>query len=273
MSNPGVIKLSKKTIHKSKVWLDDNLGESIHIHIDDFRADLTVEEFDKLCNDVGLSINALLDVEGFDCNKIDPVYLEFMLWKKLMKLRSVKLDKAKLGDMLAPGKEGIYPLPESRAVRALEGDTRENDVPRSSHHIGQTSQERLDQMYNSVKDNGYPVNDQYIILYGDDNIIRDGQHRAACLYKQHGNIEVPVMRLYFDGYKPEKIARTRIKAYRVLNKQIASLQKIRSLESLLRALVNSRNTRISARHERKIERYIKKHQDEIDTLNKIFEQK
>ena len=53
----------------------------------------------------------------------------------------------------------------------------------------------------SVKQNGYPYNNNYIVLYGDDNIIRDGQHRASCLYYLYGNIEIPVMRLHFKDYK------------------------------------------------------------------------
>ena len=29
-------------------------------------------------------------------------------------------------------------------------------------------------------------------------LVRDGQHRASCLFVERGNVKVPVMRLYFD---------------------------------------------------------------------------
>ena len=204
MSNPAVIKLQQKNIGKSRVWLDDNFGESIHIHIDDIRADLSNTEFDDICDDIASAINNLVQIEGFDCHNIDPIYLEVMLWKDLLRLQSVKMDKINLCNLLAPGRNGIAPLPSSRAVRALKGDTNENDGKRLSHHMGEDSAQRLDRMKKSIQEHGYPYNNHYIILYGNDNIIRDGQHRAACLYDLYGDIEVPVMRLYFEDYKAEK---------------------------------------------------------------------
>jgi hypothetical protein len=60
-------------------------------------------------------------------------------------------------------------------------------------------------MMDSIKEHGYPYNDNYIVLYGDDNIIRDGQHRASCLFVLYGNIEVPVLRMYFKDYRSPKI--------------------------------------------------------------------
>ena len=55
MSNPGVIVLDncKKNILQKifnrnsfrYVQIEDNIGEAIHIHFDDFRIELTLEEF------------------------------------------------------------------------------------------------------------------------------------------------------------------------------------------------------------------------------------
>lgn len=270
MSNPAVVKLSKKTINKSKVWLDDNFGESIHIHIDDFRTDITIKEFEQLCHDVGEAVNSLIAVDGFDCNNLDPVYFEIALWKRLMNLKSVKIDEAALGSMWAPGKVGIFPLPESRAVRALRGDSKENDEPRYSHHIGQTSQNRLDSMKKSIQENGYPSNDQYIVLYGDDNIIRDGQHRAACLYSLYGDKKVPVMRMYFDNYKPENISITRNRLYRAINKKVLIIKNIRDMESLFSTILSFINTKKTEYRTRKIKRYKQKNKKELERLSEII---
>lgn len=203
MSNPAVTKLVRDEIGNLKFWMDDNIGESIHIHLADFRLDLTIEEIDALAEELKDTVNKLLAVDGFDCNKIDPVFLSLLLAKRLPHLTAVKLDRVYLEDLMVNhrGKFGFLKyqkLPNSRAVKALRGNSKENDGHRKSHHIGQTSQQRLDAMKDSIAANGYPYNGQYIILYEDQMLIRDGQHRASCLYVEQGNIEIPVLRLYFD---------------------------------------------------------------------------
>lgn len=206
MSNPAVIKLQSGSVGKSKVWLDDNFGESIHIHIDDYRVDLTVEEFRKLYEDLCLAINELVDVEGFDAGRIDPVYFSVMLWPRLHDLTGVSMDTVSLGRMLAPVQSKIVPLPESMGVKALQGLSSENNaIARKSNHVGQDDNERMAAILESIKKNGYPYEGRYIILYGDDMIIRDGQHRASCLYYLYGDVEVPVLRLHFKHYKSPKI--------------------------------------------------------------------
>lgn len=203
MSNPAVTKLVRDEIGNLKFWMDDNIGESIHIHLADFRLDLTVEELYMLSGELTDTVNKLVDVEGFDCNKIDPVFLSLLLAKKMKHLKSVSIDHVVLGDLIVNHRNGLgfleyEKLEKSRAVRALQGDSRKNDGFRRSHHIGQTSQQRLEAMKRSVSENGYPYDGQYIVLYEDQMLIRDGQHRASCLYADKGNIEIPVMRLYFD---------------------------------------------------------------------------
>lgn len=200
MSNPAVIKLQSGHIGRSKVWLDDNFGEAIHIHIDDYRVDLTVEEFRQLYIDTCTTVTSLVNVEGFDASQMDPVFVSLMLWPILPRLESVFIDNIRLESLLAPYHSKIFSLAESVGVKALQGKAKGED-PRKSNHIGQTEMERMESILDSVKQNGYPYNNNYIVLYGDDNIIRDGQHRASCLYYLYGNIEIPVMRLHFKDYK------------------------------------------------------------------------
>lgn len=206
MSNPAVTKLVRDDIGNLRFWMDDNIGESVHIHLADFRMDLTVEELNTLSKELTDTINKLVDIEGFDCNKMDPVFLSLLLAKKMKHLRSVKVDRVMLGDLIVNHRNRFgflkyQKLSESRAVKALNGDNSENDGFRRSHHIGQTSRQRLDAMKDSIAEHGYPYEGQYIILYEDQMLIRDGQHRASCLYVAQGNIEIPVLRLYFDDPK------------------------------------------------------------------------
>lgn len=206
MSNPAVTKLVRDEIGNLRFWMDDNIGESIHIHLADFRMDLTVEEIEKLADELGDTMNKLIAMDGFDCEKLDPVFLSLLLAKRLKHLKAVRMDTVRLSGLMVNYRSRLgflkySRLPESRAVKALLGDSSENDGYRKSHHIGQTSQQRLDTMKNSIEEHGYPYNGQYIVLYEDQMLIRDGQHRASCLYVAKGDIEIPVLRLYFDDPK------------------------------------------------------------------------
>lgn len=212
MSNPAVVKLDRNHVNKSMVWLDDNFGESIHIHIDDIRVDLTVEEFKSLNDDLGFILNDLLRIDNFDITKIDPVYLSLWLWPRLSMISSVSIDTIKLGDMFVRSMDGkrIEKLEDSVEIKALNNVSKENDTfKRESNHVGQTDTQRLQGILDSIKANGYPYDGKYIILFGNDNLIRDGQHRASCLYYLFGDIEVPVMRIYFKDSGTKEILTNR----------------------------------------------------------------
>ena len=206
MSNPAVIKLQSTKIGNRKVWLDDNFGESIHVHIDDIRIDLTVREFEQMYEDLCATLNRMVEVENFDAKRMDPAFISAMLWKRLPDLVGASIDNVRLGQMYGPAGSKVYRLPDSVGVQALKGLSDKNlKISRLTYHIGQTDDERLQELLESIKRNGYPYNDNYIVMYGEDNVIRDGQHRASCLYYLYGDIEVPVLRLYFKNYKPQKI--------------------------------------------------------------------
>ena len=57
MSNPAVTKLVRDDIGNLRFWMDDNIGESVHIHLADFRMDLTVEELNTLSKELTDTIN------------------------------------------------------------------------------------------------------------------------------------------------------------------------------------------------------------------------
>lgn len=200
MSNPAVIKLSEKNIRKCRVYMDDNYGESIHIHIDDYRVDLSVTELKSLYEDLCISLNSLVNIDNFNAFDLDPVFISHMLWKDLEHLKQVKYDKVYLEDMYGPYQLKYYKLKDSIGLKLLKGQMEEAEGYRKCNHIGQSDIKRYHEMIDSLKKNGYPYNNNYIVMYGDDNIIRDGQHRASCLYHMYGNIEVPVVRYYFDNY-------------------------------------------------------------------------
>ena len=169
MSNPAVIKLQQARINGTKIWIDDNYGESVHIHIDDMRIDLTVKEFEKLSYDLCDAVNEIIQVPGFDMHKIDPVFFQVSLWEVLLDLEKVTYDKVRLSELVCTNGNHVFYLPDSYEVKALRCETTKNEDGRKSHHIGQTDTIRLNEICLSIKDNGYPYNDQLIILKGNDN--------------------------------------------------------------------------------------------------------
>ncbi len=218
MSNPAVTKLVRANIGKSGFWMDDNIGEAVHIHLSDFRLDLSISEFNTLVDELNETINCLVGIDGFDCNHIDPVFFQSFFYKYIPYLKSVGIDEVYVGDLVVShgigfGRCKYERLQESRAVKALNGNSSENDDNRQSHHIGQSSNDRLERMKKSIEQNGYGYNGNLIILYEDQMLVQDGQHRAACIYNSLGNVKIPVFRFYYHEL-PEELRlekRTQIK--------------------------------------------------------------
>lgn len=210
MSNPGVIELIRGNIGRSRIWMDDNIGESIHIHIDELRLDLSNDEFTILRDDLLDVLCLMYPVDGFNIRTLNPAYLAFPFINKLPYLEKVKIDEVYLND-LCTAKPIFYkywrdspwrkiPLCKSRIFKALNGkNIKENDKAKSMHYIFQTHVERINTVLNSIKTNGYPYKNKYIILYNNNMYIEDGQHRAVCLLYLYGNIKIPIMRFYFNN--------------------------------------------------------------------------
>lgn len=238
MSNPAVTKLVRGEFDKMSFWMDDNVGESIHIHLGNFRLDLTKNELYELNNELSSTITKLVNVEGFKCKNFDPVFVSRMLSPFLSRLVSIKIDYVKVGDLIVAydTKRGFTKyanIKKGRAFKALNGDSSENEDNRGSHHVGQTSSERLDDMFNSVLEHSYPYNNQYIVLFGDQMLIRDGQHRASCILKQLGDIKIPVIRMYFDDEDLIKYQTSKIKQLFGRIKSTSFLRIIRKIFKLI----------------------------------------
>ncbi len=58
--------------------------------------------------------------------------------------------------------------------------------PNDTHNI-----EDFNRLFDNIKENGYDQNN-LIVVFGDDMVIRDGQNRAAILWHLHGDISVKI---------------------------------------------------------------------------------
>ena len=99
MSNPGVINLFSKykwTGVIKRFQVEDNIGESIHIHINNFRIDLTIKEFYKLVDSMKESCKKLnKPLELLKNYDIDPLFFT-LLAPYLKDLKSLSIKKIKL---------------------------------------------------------------------------------------------------------------------------------------------------------------------------------
>ncbi len=198
MSNPGVIKLARKQIGAHNLWLDDNIGESIHIHYDQFRVDLSVKEFLHLCDELR---EVIRDIVPVDLTGTDDRTLSSK-GRDLLKIENMVIEEHFLSEFFVYDDEGICSLCDCNRVKALRN---EKDIDstqiRKTNFYDQTNSDRLYKCLEFVKDNGYPFNDSYIWVNADNMCIMDGWHRAACLYYLYGDIKVKVKMVEFkkDG--------------------------------------------------------------------------
>lgn len=208
MSNPAVIQLASLeeiTGFPYRFEIEDNIGEAIHIHYKDIRLDMTIKEFDEFANSAKKIFTSMVENEKFHIEDFDAGNLMWLA-ASLIDLEDIRTEKMYLEDILVDtydeGKLVYKPLPYSRVLKALNGDTAENDARRQINYFNsngwrrQSNQERVNYDLEQIKKSGYPVNGELIMLR-DDNTIIDGQHRASCLYFLYGNIKVPVRKIYF----------------------------------------------------------------------------
>lgn len=214
MSNPAVITLASLSDIKGfpyRFEIEDNIGEAIHIHYKDIRLDLTVKEFLELAEALEDIINDLVEVEEFQCSDFDPVNL-VGLAPLLPDLNNIVYCDVPLEELMVDtydenGNTVLRNLKYSRVFKALQGQCIENDARSQVNYFNgiswtkQKNSERLHYNLEQIKKYGYPVNNELLVLFNHDNVIYDGQHRAACLYYLYGNITVPVRRLFFEKNK------------------------------------------------------------------------
>lgn len=208
MSNPGVIELfgfgfKDNFVGSHSFRIEDNIGESIHFHFDNIRLDLTVKEFRKFADDMLDAINAIVNVKGFDARKQDLEFLfrraELLPWLREVRIEYMPVKNIIVDTLDKDGNTVFRYIKHSRVVKSLRGDYAENDTHQQQNFIGQNNQERLFSIFESVRKNGYPFNEEYITFFNNDNIIHDGQHRAGSIYVLNPEAVIPIQRWIFQN--------------------------------------------------------------------------
>lgn len=188
MSNPGVILLSsKKNIGPNiqRFDVEDNIGESIHIHINNFRFDFTIKEFLKFANEINKAKENLEKYKGFNISMLDKYFL-FRLSPRLSDITSVYYKKILLKDLRCYQKYYFLGLPfwiKKKIINTPHYKYLINKRNKFSHYkqdnyLTISNKSRMEKLKNSfnTKQNFDPL-----VIFHGEYIIRDGLHRAAIL--------------------------------------------------------------------------------------------
>jgi len=213
MSNPGVIVLddadSKKGRFK-RFAIEDNIGESVHLHVDNTRIDLSVDEFFEFSRMVRKSLEQISFLPGFSLGDFDEEFLRSCA-DVLPNLTEIKVEKVRIMDLKAVQpyrcKRGVLfykvlPVRELSAYRYLEG---EHDVfltDPSCYHTFCDPVEHLSATLAAVKAEGYPFQNKRVVLFDGQDYIRSGEDLAAVMAHLYGlDSSVDILRFYFKGRK------------------------------------------------------------------------
>ncbi|MCU7835162.1 MAG: hypothetical protein KZQ83_07880 [gamma proteobacterium symbiont of Taylorina sp.] len=213
MSNPAVITLddeSSRIGRFKRFVLEDNIGESIHLHIDNMRVDFTINEFLEFSDIIRSSLLELDILKGFSLNHFDESFLKDCapLLSSLDKIEIEEIELSSLRCVIRTelkyglNQVSLATIADSPAYQYLEGNKQELLKYHQFNYLSLDNEQRLLQLLSSIKEKKYPYNNQYIVLFNGQNIIRDGQHRAAILAHLYGlNYKINIVRFYFHGRK------------------------------------------------------------------------
>lgn len=205
MSNPSVIELSRKKTSLGEFVIEDNIGESIHIHLEDFRIDLTIDELHSLAESCKVILNEFININNFDCDMLDASFL-IDIAEYLPDLEEIIFDDINIKDLIIDTEIlGFIPVYKnikySRIVKAINGNSREDDKRIQNNDFGIDNAKRTFLIYEDIKKNGYNYLAKRIVLFNNELNIRDGQHRAGALYCINNNCKIPALFLKFKNSK------------------------------------------------------------------------
>ena len=188
MSNPGVIVIVNERNVGPKITrldIEDNIGECIHIHLNNFRFDFTIEEFLRLSSDLKEHFNALLDSKKFRLDRYDSRFL-FEIKKLIPSIRGVESCYFKLNELKFVETEKFIGIKFNRLKNINQ--------TKIYKHLKYGEEYKSYEQFNlpgidnekrvkNLREYNLNLN---LVLFSGQKIIRDGRHRAALMAVQNG---------------------------------------------------------------------------------------
>ena len=182
MSNPAVIRLSDASSRRGKFKrfvLEDNVGESIHLHIDNMRVDFTIQEFLDFSEMIRCSLKEVGFLDGYSIDDFDENFLKECS-HFLLELESIEIKEIALSELQCiVNKEYKYnlnikkilPISSVPAYKYLKGDKEGFISYKQFNYHGIDNEERLRESLDSIRKNGYPYQGRHLIIFNNQNII------------------------------------------------------------------------------------------------------
>ena len=207
MSNPAVITLAelrRRIAGFDRLQVEDNIGEAIHLHIGPARLDFTLKQFLSLAEGMREALDGTGRFAPFKVEQFDPLFL-FSCGPLLEHLQGIAIEERLIDDMrciLYRSRElGVHrfvPVVKTPAYRFLANQDDSFLQYSQNSYLGMTNKQRLLKIRDEIQEHGYPDKGRYIVLFQGQNLVRDGQHRAAALRYLRGNVRIPVLVFRFS---------------------------------------------------------------------------
>jgi len=219
MSNPGVIILSSLNSKKGyfkKFQIEDNIGECVHIHIDSLRIDLSINEFFQLSSLIREALDNLEIIRNFSVNNFDEHFLNAILLSSqrpitvskkslaISELNFLVIKRMKYLSIIR--KLRIKDTPHFKYFRGKKKEYYSYDQP---NYISVNNKERISNLSEVLEEKGYGTDNNYIIKFSGQEIIRDGLHRCAFLAHKFGTEKI-IDVLEFDSKNKVNLLKSNI---------------------------------------------------------------
>lgn len=196
MSNPGVILLSehnKRGGSFQKLRVEDNLGESIHIHLDDYRVDLTLEEFKVFSDLIWQALVELDDLPNDLANSgfLSDSYHAVSYVKPIINLKKSTIESLKFIKRSSFLRffylYKLVKIGETAQYQYLTGESTSYEGYPQKNHLGISNIDRLESRSNEVLTKDKGARNSGVVVFGDESVVvRDGMHTCSILAANDG---------------------------------------------------------------------------------------
>lgn len=156
-------------------------------------------DFDEQCEIIYCFLNQNYGDGNIDFRVFSPTYLEHMLGVDIPKIERVSISKERISSLKLYERNGVKTptkvgISEHSLLKKIQQGF-SDEACKSTNHIFENNAQRVDGVMEEIYKSMYIYP---IVVYGEEDLVRDGTHRLACLYHLYGDIEVPVIRVYVD---------------------------------------------------------------------------
>lgn len=155
------------------------------------------DSFEQQCEIIYSFLKQNYGKGSIDYRIFSPTYLEHMLGVDIPQIEKVEYTTEKIMALALYERVGVSTptkvrISEHSLYKQLQHGYADNAY-NSTNHIYENNAERMNNVMKEIKESAkiFPV-----VVYGNEDVVRDGTHRLACLYYLYGNIDVPVIRVY-----------------------------------------------------------------------------